>query len=82
MGIPLDFTLTRMTTEELFPNGQKSSTWHAGIACADTNGVVTNYWDSQIVFTASSSDPRGFTWRVVADASLGPRTSGSGSESH
>jgi hypothetical protein len=70
--IPLDFTWTRLTTKELFPNGEKSSTWNGGIACANTDGVLTNYWNSQIVFTASSSDPRGFTWRVVSDPSLSP----------
>lgn len=71
VGIPLDFTWSRLTTKDLFPNGEKSTTWNGGIACANTNGVVTNYWNSQIVFTASASDPRGFTWRVVADPSLG-----------
>jgi hypothetical protein len=70
-AIPLDFTWTRVTTKDLFPNGQKSSTWNAGIACANADGSVTNYWNSQIVFTASSSDLRGFTWRVVSDPSLG-----------
>jgi hypothetical protein len=71
IGIPLDFTWTRLTTKDLFPNGEKSTTWNGGIACADTHGVVTDYWNSQIVFTASSSDPRGFSWRVVGDPSLG-----------
>ncbi len=71
VGIPLRFTWARLTTKDLFPNGEKSSTWNGGIACANTHGVVTNYWNSQIVFTASSSDPRGFTWRVIGDPSLG-----------
>ncbi len=72
VGFPLDFTWSRLTTKDLFPHGQKSSTWEGGIACANTDGVVTNYWNSQIVFTASTSDPRGFTWRVVAQPALGP----------
>ncbi len=71
-GLPPDFTWARLTRKDLFPQGQKSATWEGGIACANTDGVVTNYWNSQIVFTASTSDPRGFTWRVVAQPALGP----------
>ena len=71
-GLPPDFTWARLTPKDLFPQGQKSATWEGGIACANSDGVVTNYWNSQIVFTASTSDPRGFTWRVVAQPALGP----------
>jgi hypothetical protein len=70
-GLPPDFTWARLTPKDLFPQGQKSATWEGGIACANTDGAVTNYWNSQIVFTASTSDPRGFTWRVVAQPALG-----------
>jgi hypothetical protein len=69
--LPSQFTWTRLTPKELFPSGQKSATWEGGIACANTDGVVTNYWNSQIVFTASTSDPHGFTWRVVAQPAIG-----------
>ena len=31
----------------------------------DLGGVVTDYWNSRIVFTADASDPGGFTWKVV-----------------
>jgi hypothetical protein len=72
VGLPPEFTWTRWTPKELFPQGQKSATWEGGIACANTDGVVANYWNSQIVFSASTSDPRGFTWRVVAQPALGP----------
>jgi hypothetical protein len=72
VGLAPEFTWTRLTTEELFPHGQKSSTWEGGIACSNNDGVVTDYWNSQIVFTASTSDPHGFTWRVVAQPSLAP----------
>ncbi|MGD0391945.1 MAG: hypothetical protein ABSC41_04820 [Acidimicrobiales bacterium] len=70
-GLPPDFTWARLTPNDLFPKGEKSATWEGGIACANTDGVVTNYWNSEIVFTASTSDPRGFTWRVVAQPTLG-----------
>jgi hypothetical protein len=68
VGIPASFTWTRLTPKDLFPDGQKTATWDGGIACADTHGVVTNYWNSEIVFTASATDPGGFTWRVVHSA--------------
>lgn len=72
VSLPPQFTWVRLTPAILFPKGQKSATWEGGIACANTDGVVTNYWNSQIVFTASASDPHGFTWRVVAQPALGP----------
>ena len=34
-------------------------------------GAVTNYWNTQLVFTRTSADPGGFTWRVVAPPPVG-----------
>jgi hypothetical protein len=72
VGLPPDLTMNRLTTRQLFPAGQKSVTWNGGIACATAGGVVTNYWNSRFVFTATPSDPHGFTWRVVAQPALAP----------
>lgn len=72
VGIPPQFTWSRLTAKELFPKGEKTATWEGGVACADTHGVVTDYWNSQIAFTASPSDPKGFTWKVVAQPVLAP----------
>jgi hypothetical protein len=49
----------------LLYNGGTSGVWEAGIVCADTTGAVTDYWNNEITFTASSSDPDGFTWTDV-----------------
>lgn len=65
VGIPPEFTWSRLTPADLFPHGTKTATWDGGIACANTDGVVTNYWNSEIVFAASATDPGGFTWKVV-----------------
>ncbi|MGA2838070.1 MAG: hypothetical protein ABSF84_15870 [Acidimicrobiales bacterium] len=70
VGIPPSFTWSRLTPEDLFSGGARTATWEGGIACANTDGVVTDYWNSQIVFTADSSDPGGFTWKVVGQAPL------------
>jgi len=78
VSLPAAFTWTRLTPHDLFPDGQRTATWEGGIACADTHGVVTNYWNSEIVFTASSSDPGGFTWRVVQPAAITPSSSPTG----
>jgi hypothetical protein len=64
VGLPESYTWTRLTPKYLFTSGQSKSTFDGGIACANKNGVVTNYWDAQIVFTASTTDPGGFTWSV------------------
>jgi len=65
VGLPTSYTWTRLTPTLLFPSGQHTATWEGGVACADTYGQVTDYWNSTIRFTADASDPGGFTWRVV-----------------
>jgi hypothetical protein len=46
-------------------DGGSSAIWEAGIACANPSGVVADYWNTQVTFTASGSDPNGFTWSAV-----------------
>ena len=65
VGLPTSFTWSRLTPTDLFAKGAHTATWEGGIACADTHGVVTDYWNSELVFTADSSDPGGFTWKAV-----------------
>ncbi len=65
MGVPTAFSWTRWTSAQLLPHGASSATWDGGIACADSHGVVTNFWNSRFVITASASDPHGYAWRVV-----------------
>jgi hypothetical protein len=64
-ALPPAFTWARLTTSDLFADGVKSAVWEGGIACATADGTVTNYWNSEIEFTASASDPGGFTWTVL-----------------
>jgi hypothetical protein len=41
-------------------------TFNVGIMCAQGgNGTPDKWWNSQIIFAASTSDPNGFTWSVV-----------------
>jgi hypothetical protein len=68
VSLPDDFIWTRLTPQDLFAKGATSATWEGGIACADVHGNVTDYWNSQIVFTASSADRGGFTWKVVQNS--------------
>jgi hypothetical protein len=67
MTLPDQFTWSRFSSfmGDLFPHGARTATWEAGIACADTHGVVTNYWNTEVAFTKTASDPGGFTWRVL-----------------
>jgi hypothetical protein len=39
----------------------------AGLLCANSNtgGTVTDNWNTQVTFTANSSDPNGFVWSAV-----------------
>jgi hypothetical protein len=64
-ALPSAFTWSLLTPSDLFADGAKSAVWEGGIACATADGTVTNYWNTEIEFTASSSDPGGFTWTVL-----------------
>lgn len=68
MALP-EFSWTRYSTYPglIFPDGRTRTTWEGGIACTTTDGVVTNYWNTQFVFTKSATTPGGFTWRVIAN---------------
>jgi hypothetical protein len=65
INIPADFEwadlLNLGETAADLDNGS-SAVWDAGIACANSSGAVTDYWNEQVTFTASSGDPHGFVW--------------------
>ena len=63
--LPSEFTWSRLTPHDLFDHGQATATWEGGIACANVEGVVTNYWNTEVVFRAAGADPGGFTWSMV-----------------
>ena len=46
----------------LYADGNTSGVWEAGIACANSSGAVTDYWNTEVTFTASGTDPNGFVW--------------------
>ena len=45
--------------------GGITGVWEAGIACADTNNNLSDYWNTEVTFTTNASDPNGFTWAAV-----------------
>jgi hypothetical protein len=67
--LPTAFTWSRLTPQELFRKGETTAVWDGGIACATERGVVTDYWNTEVAFKASPTDPGGFTWAVVGDDS-------------
>jgi hypothetical protein len=72
IGIPNDFQWGPLVTtdggslavSQLLYSGS-SGVWEAGLACANSSGTVTDYWNTEVTFTSSSSDPNGFTWAAV-----------------
>jgi Putative Ig domain len=50
---------------DLLYSGTKG-VWEGGIACANSSGTVTDYWNTEITFTSSESDPDGFVWTAAA----------------
>jgi len=72
ISIPTDFEWADLlnlgeTAPEL--DGGSSAVWNAGIACANSSGAVTDYWNTQVTFTASGSDTHGFVWSAGPGAS-------------
>jgi hypothetical protein len=74
VSLPPSFSWTRLPADELFAGGVRSATWEGGIACANVHGAVTTTWNAEFVFTASTTDPHGFTWRVHQSATVPGRT--------
>lgn len=70
VGIPTNFEWGSWVSADGVPlatflyNGT-SGIWEAGIACANSSGTLTDYWNTEVTFTASQSDPNGFTWAAV-----------------
>jgi hypothetical protein len=71
IGIPTNFSWGPLTvpgggTVELADlTGGTSKTWEGGIACAK-DSVVSDWWGTDITFTATAADPLGFTWTATA----------------
>ncbi len=59
----------------LYASGNKSGVWEAGVAC-EKNGGVTDYWNTEVTFKSSTSDPNGFTWAAKAGACKADATEG------
>lgn len=67
IGIPTNFEWGPLlsdgaTLASLLYTGGTSGEWDAGLACANSSGTLTDYWNIEVNFTASSSDPAGFVW--------------------
>jgi hypothetical protein len=61
--VPEGFDVQRFHAADLIPLGAHSAVWEAGVACVNgATGKVSNYWVTDLTFTASTTDPGGFTW--------------------
>jgi hypothetical protein len=70
--IPNDFEWGPLVSEDnvplntlLYQNDNTSGVWEAGLACAPGSGVVSDYWNTEVTFSANGSDPTGFVWSAV-----------------
>jgi len=81
-GIPTDFefaflvTTLKVPVSSLLYSGGTSGVWEGGIACAPTTGanegVISDWWNFEVTFSASASDSNGFTWTAVAGGPSSP----------
>ena len=73
IGIPNDFEWGPLVSTDggsvslaqLLYTGGTTGVWEAGLVCTDTHGVVSDNWNTEVTFTASSTDAHGFTWSAV-----------------
>ena len=52
--------------------------WEAGLACANSSGAVTDYWNTEVTFSASASDSGGFTWSASTQTTTATTTTTGG----
>ncbi|MGO8870979.1 MAG: putative Ig domain-containing protein [Acidimicrobiales bacterium] len=71
VGIPNNFEWAPLVTDDSVPlptllyTSGTSGVWEAGLVCANTNGTVTDNWNTEVTFTASGTDPNGFVWSAI-----------------
>ncbi|HTZ09228.1 MAG TPA: hypothetical protein VMB72_09150 [Acidimicrobiales bacterium] len=56
-------SLTGSSTALLYSG--TTGVWEAGLACAQSDGTLSDYWNTQVTFSASGADPNGFVWSAV-----------------
>jgi hypothetical protein len=66
IDIPSDFEWEPLAASVGVPallyTGGTSGVWDVGIACANTSGTLTDNWNTEVTFTASTTDPNKFVW--------------------
>jgi hypothetical protein len=66
IGVPTNFEFAPLLSDGATLSsllyGGTSGVWEAGLACANSSGALTDYWNTQVTFTSSGSDPNGFVW--------------------
>lgn len=72
IGIPNNFEWGPLVTSgggrlpiSTLIDGPNQGVWEAGIACANTHGVVTTNWNTQVTFSAGGHTTSGLTWKAT-----------------
>jgi hypothetical protein len=60
------FVTSTVLSSLLTGSAGHTGVWEAGILCANSTSHVTDYWNTEITFSADSNDPSGFTWSAVS----------------
>ncbi len=74
VSIPNDFEWAPLVADDNVPlstllyagsGASASGVWEAGLLCANSSGEVTDNWNTQVTFFASSSSTQGFAWSTL-----------------
>ncbi len=78
VSIPTNFAWAPLLSDGATLSGLlysgSTGVWEAGLACAKSSGVLSDYWNTEVTFTASSSDSSGFVWSAVPGVPGSPTT--------
>ena len=71
VSVPNDLQFAPLVTRDdvavstLLYTGGTSGIWEGGIVCANSSGIETDNWNTEITFAKSTTDANGFVWSAV-----------------
>jgi hypothetical protein len=79
VSIPADFEWGPLVSVDdvpldtlLYSDSNTSGVWEAGIACANSEGALSDNWNTEVTFDAHAADPNGFIWSAIPGPSGSP----------
>jgi hypothetical protein len=73
ISIPNNLTFGILVTNQITTaSALTAGQWEAGLVCANTTGNPTDWWNTEVTFTANGADANGFTWAATPGGGVTP----------